>query len=96
LLKAYSLPNPVVPGLSPRLAIQSQGRASGLELRAYSKNMVQALDLRLAFSLQPGWNTSPALDLRSLPTGVSFLRVRAFSASGQAGNWVMVPVVILR
>jgi endoglucanase len=96
LLKAYSLPNPVVPGLAPRLAIQAQGRASGLEIRAYSKNLVQALDLRLAFSLQRGWNTSPALDLRQLPTGVSFLRVRAFTANGQAGNWLLVPVVILR
>jgi hypothetical protein len=91
-----SLPNPVVPGLAPRLAIQAQGRASSLELRAYSKNLVQALDLRLACSLQPGWNTSPALDLRQLPTGLSFLRVRAFSESGQASNWVLVPVVILR
>jgi len=96
LLKAYSLPNPVVPGLSPRLALQLRGRASGLELRAYSKNLVQALDLRLACDLPPGWSTSPALDLRALPTGLSFLRVRALSSSGQASNWVMVPVVILR
>jgi endoglucanase len=96
LLKVYSLPNPVVPGLAPRLAVRLRGRASGLEIRAYTKNLVQALDLRLVCGLQPGWNTSPGLNLGPLPTGLSFLRVRAITASGQAGNWVLVPVMILR